>query len=189
LGLSEEVTYIFISVARKAREVPALKEEIKRGAITVSKAKRISSVINATNQNRWLDLAKNSSKRELEKQVAAASPRDAVRDKMDYVHESSEVEEKARILSLGDGTATRVQLQIGISEKLMIELRRNQDLLSQKMKRPARLEDLLQAMAELYREKHDPVRKAARQKIKGRLPDISGNSPAPRPAVSPAAPS
>jgi 5-methylcytosine-specific restriction endonuclease McrA len=175
LKLSEEIAYIFINVARKAREVPALKEEIKRGAITVSKAKRICSVINASNQNRWLELAKNSSKRELEKQVAAASPRDAVRDKMDYVHESNEVKERARILSLGDGTATRVQLQVGISEKLMIELRRNQDLLSQKMKRPASLEELFQAMAQLYRERHDPVRKAERQKIKGKLPVVSSD--------------
>ena len=50
LGLSPEVAYTFINVARKTKEVPALKEEIKQGTITVSKAKRISPVLNGANQ-------------------------------------------------------------------------------------------------------------------------------------------
>ncbi|MGE3756925.1 MAG: hypothetical protein AB7H97_04175, partial [Pseudobdellovibrionaceae bacterium] len=37
LKLSSEVAYIFIGVARKTREVPELKEEIRNGSITVSK--------------------------------------------------------------------------------------------------------------------------------------------------------
>ena len=45
LGLSPEVAYIFINVCRKTREVPALKEEIKSGAITVSKAKKLTPVL------------------------------------------------------------------------------------------------------------------------------------------------
>jgi len=39
LGLSQEVAYIYINVARKSKEVPALKAEIQNGSITVSKAK------------------------------------------------------------------------------------------------------------------------------------------------------
>ena len=41
LKLSESVAYIFINVARKSRQVPQLKEEIRRGNISVSKAKKI----------------------------------------------------------------------------------------------------------------------------------------------------
>src|SRR5262245_27236240 len=62
LGLSPEVAYIFINVARKSKEVPALKEEIKKGTITVSKAKKISAVLTKQNQNHWLALAQTSSK-------------------------------------------------------------------------------------------------------------------------------
>ena len=43
LGLSEAGTYNFIGVARKAVEVPQLKEEIKEGHLTVSKARKIKT--------------------------------------------------------------------------------------------------------------------------------------------------
>ncbi len=93
LKLSEEVAYIYINVARKARQIPALKEEIRKGTITVTKAKKITSVINAANQSHWLELARTASKAKLEKEVAAHSPGLAVRDKMTYVNPSLEIRE------------------------------------------------------------------------------------------------
>src|SRR4051794_27956890 len=59
LGLSEEVAYVYIRVARTTQVIPALKEEIRSGNITVSKAKKIASVLNVENQNHWLELAKS----------------------------------------------------------------------------------------------------------------------------------
>ena len=50
LGLSPEVAYIYINVARKAAQLPALKAQIKSGEITVSKAKKISPVLTEENQ-------------------------------------------------------------------------------------------------------------------------------------------
>src|SRR5947208_1705915 len=44
LGLTESVAYGFISVARKSRAIPQLKEAISRGDLTVSKATKITSV-------------------------------------------------------------------------------------------------------------------------------------------------
>jgi predicted HNH restriction endonuclease len=51
----------------------------------------------------------------------------------------------------------------------MLKLRRAQDLVSQKKKSSMNLEQTLEALVDDYIKKHDPVEKAKRQKIKGRL--------------------
>lgn len=51
----------------------------------------------------------------------------------------------------------------------MLKLRRVQDLLSQKMQKPASLEEVLESMAEQFIQKHDPVKKAERQEMRGKL--------------------
>jgi hypothetical protein len=181
LKLSEEVAYIYINVCRKTREVPALKEELKNGAITVSKAKKLTSVLTPQNQNYWLSLAKSSSKRVLEKTVASVSPKTAVREKLTYVHPELEVKEQVKIINLSDVSdkalvglcipkeKARVQLQVGVSEALMIKLRRAQDILSQKRQSSVDLEQTLAAAIDLFLHKNDPVEKAKRQVIKGNL--------------------
>lgn len=161
LGLSEEVAYVFINVARKATEVPALKEEIRAGRITVSKAKKISAVINENNQQHWLRLASSVSKKQLEKEVATANPLLAVQEKAKYVQ------------------ATRLHLQLGVSEELMNKIERIQNLVSQKMGKVATYEDAVEAMANLYIEKLDPIEKAKRSV--GRDNDANLNSPVPGP--------
>ncbi len=181
LGLSPECAYIFINVSRKSIEVPALKEEIRLGTITVSKAKRITPVLNTNNQEYWLHLAKTASKRELEKYVAAANPQEWIRESLNYVGSDKEVGEKVRLKSLnfadGNLPLTRVQLQVGVSETLMLKLRRVQDLVSQKTRSSASLETAFEAMAELYLAKHDPVKKAERQKIRGKLQRAESSNP------------
>src|SRR5688572_10094609 len=49
LKLSESNTYNFITVARKSVEVPELKAAIEKDLISVSKAKKIASVITESN--------------------------------------------------------------------------------------------------------------------------------------------
>jgi hypothetical protein len=166
LGLSEEVAYIYINVCRKAQEVPALKEEIKNGSLSVSKAKRITSILNSENQNHWLEIAKTSTKQVLEKKVALASPSLAVRDLLTFVPEEKEVKESVKIVG-----GVRVQLQVGVSEAFMITLRRAQDLVSQKRGCSANLEDTLSAALDIFIAKNDPLAKAKRQLIMGKLRD------------------
>lgn len=144
LGLSEEVAYVFINVARKAKEIPALEEEIRTGKLTVSKARRIVPVLRLENQQQWLDLAKTVSKKELEKQVAAASPTLAVQEQAKYVQED------------------RIKIQLGVSENLMKMIERVQDIVSQKSRKVATIEDAVQAMAELFIKREDPLEKAER---------------------------
>ena len=57
LKLSESYCYAFISVARKAKQVPQLKEAVTQGSLTVSQAKRIVSVIKPENASAWIELA------------------------------------------------------------------------------------------------------------------------------------
>lgn len=85
LGVSDEVAYIFINVARKSAAVPELKIKIREGKISVTKARRISAVLTPENQAHWLELATTLSKRELEKKVAAENPRTAIAEKTTYV--------------------------------------------------------------------------------------------------------
>lgn len=63
LKLSEDVACSLIAIARKSNEVPALKEAVRSGAVQVSHARRIVSVITPANQQEWLKLASASSLR------------------------------------------------------------------------------------------------------------------------------
>ena len=68
LKLSESNAFNFITVARKAKEIPELKNEIKSGNITVSKARKITPVLNKNNSSLWLEKAKSLSQKKLEKE-------------------------------------------------------------------------------------------------------------------------
>ncbi len=177
LGPSKDVAAIFINVARKTRELPALREEIKKGHITVSKARRMTSVINNQNQDHWLKLAKSCSKAQLEKEVARVQPKQAVLTRTKYVAAELEIKEKAVIKTLEQ--EVRIQLQVGVSEELMLKLRRVQDILSQKRRKPVDLEGALEVITEIYLPKEDPVKKAQRQKMRGQLNDTKAKKSVP----------
>jgi 5-methylcytosine-specific restriction endonuclease McrA len=144
LKLSESKSLELISIARKSKEVPELKEAISQGTINTSQARRIVSVITPENQAAWIEQASVLPQRELEKKIVEHNPREAVKDRMTYVQ------------------PTRVKLECGISEELMREIERVKDLVSQRSGQPASLENALKAMTTLYLEKKDPVEKAKR---------------------------
>lgn len=75
LGLSEDVAANFVRVARKTYEVSELKVAIEEGKLSVTKAKAIASVINANNQEAWIEKAETLSKSQFEKAVAIESPK------------------------------------------------------------------------------------------------------------------
>jgi len=144
LGLPDGAAYNLITVARKTREVPALQAEIKNGSLTVSKARRIATVITLENQDHWIGLAKTLPKSALEKEIARVAPQTLTPERAKYV------------------TADRIKLEIGVSEGLMKKLKRVQDLLSQAGARATTLEEALDAKADLYLERKDPMVKAKR---------------------------
>ncbi len=148
LGLSESVAYNLISVSRKAREVPELKEAIEAGALSLSNARKIAPVLTLENKNEWIEKASKLSQRQLEKEIVKVHPRVATPEKVSYVTES------------------RVQINFGLSETEMIKLRRVQDLLSQSRRKSVSLEEVLMELAGDYLHRYDPVEKAKRIIVK-----------------------
>ncbi|MDR3608752.1 MAG: HNH endonuclease signature motif containing protein [Oligoflexia bacterium] len=144
LGLSESVTSNLIAVARKAREMPALHEAIQNGELSVSKARKITPVLALENQREWVAKAQTMSSRKLEEEVAKLCPRASVEERVKPVCED------------------RLELRVGISKSLEAKLKRVQDLESQRISNAANLEHALEAMADVYLERKDPVIKAER---------------------------
>lgn len=149
LGLSPQVAYNMIGVAKKSEEVPALKEMVQSNLITLSNARVITPVLKPENQEVWLTAASTLSKRELEIEVAKANPKLAVKETAKPVCED------------------RIELKLGVSEKLFKNLKRVQDLVSSQTRTAATLEDTLEALVKLYLEKKDPLEKAKRSQARG----------------------
>src|SRR3954470_1217263 len=57
LGLSKDVAYPLITIARAARRVPELKSKLQSGAMTMSNARRVAAVITPENQSEWIKKA------------------------------------------------------------------------------------------------------------------------------------
>jgi hypothetical protein len=163
LKLSDDVTACFIRVARKSKEVPELKEAIRNDEITVSKAKRIASVMTKDNSNHWLELARTLPKHQLEKEVAKIAPQTATPEKTKYV------------------SADRIYVSLGVSEDCMKGFKRVQDLLSQRTRKSATLEKALRELVDFYLQRNDPLEKAKRNfKVEGKAQN-SNNLPGPGP--------
>jgi len=138
-------------VARKCLEVPALKKQIDQGAISVTQARKITPVLTAANQDDLLTLAQNLSARKLEKEIATLYPKAATVEHIKYT------------------SGKRLALQCGVSEELMLKLRRIQDLESTRQRKNINLEEALEAMVKVYLHHKDPLEKAKRQKARGKL--------------------
>lgn len=159
LGLSESVASNFVTVARKARDVPVLQAAIQAGDLSVSKARKIAPVLTLANQDEWVEKAKALSSRKLEEEVARAAPREAVSERLRFVAED------------------RLELRIGISKSLKEKLERARDLESQRTARAASIEDTLEVLLDVYLESKDPVKRAGRILKKMAIP-VANDAPA-----------
>ncbi len=77
LELSPQITKDFICVVRKSFEVPALSAAVRSGKLTISKARKICSVLEVGNSKEWIELAESCSCRTVELAVAMANPKAA----------------------------------------------------------------------------------------------------------------
>lgn len=85
LELSPQTAKDFITVVRKSLEVPELADAIRSTKTTISKARKVCPVLTSDNAHEWIALACECSTRVVEKAVAQAKPREAVRESMTYV--------------------------------------------------------------------------------------------------------
>jgi len=144
LGLSESQTSAYLRVARVCKEIPAVKKKIDLGSLTVSKVKRMASVINESNQESWIEKAETLSQKELEREVVKENPRERVFD---------------RVVLLDDEFDA---IHGTIRKETSLKKERVAELIAQKTGKPCDLEGLLSVVFEQYLERHDPVRKAER---------------------------
>jgi hypothetical protein len=148
LHLSREVASIYNKIAKKALIIAGFKEQIQSGSISVSNANRICSVITPENKEKWFMLAQGS-KLQLEKAVALASPKTAIRE---------------RAIARNIGDHVQMEIRFGTSEKSFDDLKRAQDILSQKLQRGATMDDVYSSALQLFLDKNDPLRKSCRVK-------------------------
>ena len=177
LGLTEAVACNISAVVRKAYQVPKLQEKVVSGEISLSKARKLTPVITQENQDQWLKVAATKTQKQIEREVALASPKAAIIEKAQYISSHLEIKEKIEIKQ----NIPRLKLELGLSEKLMLKFRRCQDLESGRQKKNVSLEECLEVLTQHYLEKKDPVKKAQRQKTRGRLKssvlDVENNAP------------
>ncbi len=144
LGLSDDCAYKLIRVQRKAVEVPDLKEAVASGKITVSKAVVIVPVINPRNKNYWIEMAANSSKRELEKAVAEVNP---------------ELAKSEKAKPIGNNL---IKLELTLTEDAFALLKRAQELFEQKKSTALTFAETIHLLSEQFVKREDPVEKADR---------------------------
>src|SRR5580700_429971 len=144
LNLSECQSGYFSRVAQRARVIPQFREAVVSGRISLSQGRRVCGMIDQENFEEWINAAESLTQRELEAKVAQKRPRTQVHEGIKPIN----------------GDLSEMKVALSDDEEKM--LRRVQDLVSQKLKRPASLEDAIREMALCYLEKNDPVKKAER---------------------------
>ena len=151
LGFSDSVTSNMIAVARKAMEIPKMKEEIRNGNLGIAKLRKVCPVIDQENQKEWIDIANTSSSRDLEMQVASR--------KENHIPKASvrAVAKDTLRLSLDISTEARQKL-----DQLKDILVTKRGRVATKRGRDCSLQEVLDFALETTLEKHDPMRKAER---------------------------
>ncbi len=144
LNFSESQAFYFQRIAEVARTVPELKEAVVKGELSVSKARRITKVITPQNQAQWIDNAKFMKQKELERAVSIGCPQELLPEGIKPI---------AQNIS---------ELRVAIDDETDTNLEILKNLLSQKLKRPATLSDVIRWAAKETRDKFDPEKKAER---------------------------
>lgn len=160
LDLTEAVAFSFIRVARKAREIPELKDEIHAGRLTVAKAMRISSVINESNKAEWIQKAVKLPKQELEREVIRVAP---------------ELEKREVLRQINTNT---FRLHLGLSASVVEKLRRVQTLEASRSHKNLNLEETLERALDEYLKRRDPLKRGAslsRENSKSEVVDESSS--------------
>ena len=108
LGLSEDVAASFLRVARVAEAVPALALAVEEG-VSISKARKVASVITPENQGAWIEKVKTLTYEKLEREIAREVPDRAVVERVKPV------------------APERVRVELGLSQEMLGRLREAQE--------------------------------------------------------------
>ena len=133
LDMTAHQAHQFVSVTRKAKEVPTLKEKVIQGEITLTKAALIVPELKIENQDLWLVKAETNTAREIKKAVTEAQ-----------------------------GKPEFIEVKLKLTPEEYAQFRKAQDILSQKLKKSATAEETLMATVRSYVTKQDRTQKAVR---------------------------
>lgn len=142
--LSDSIALNIINVARKSKEVPAIREAVVNGTISISAARKMVPVITKESAEAWIEFAATSSVRDVERAVAEAKPELLVQESAKYVAKD------------------RLKVVNSFDEEAHDKLRRVMDIESQRKNRAVGQSDAQVAALDAYLEKHDPLLKAER---------------------------
>jgi len=148
LKISESQASYFQRVAQRARVIPELKEAVLSGRLSISVARRIVGVIEESNAGEWIEAALHLKQKELERKVAEASPRRAVREGFQPLA----------------GQLSQLTVVVTTEEEEKIE--RVRALVSQSLRKPASLQEAIGASVTLFLDRKDPVKKAERASLR-----------------------
>ena len=143
LGLTSSVAGMCVAVARKALLVPELQAAIEAGQMSVSLASRILACLTAENAAEVIAYALSHTSREVDWDCAKRNPR---KDASDRVKPTA---------------VDRIRITVTVARSTYEKIQRVQSLEAQ-CGRDAGLERALEACAEEYLARRDPVRKAER---------------------------
>jgi len=82
LGFSRTKTAYFLRLAKSFHALPALKQSVAAGEITWTQAREVVKVATPRTESTWIERAKTSSRRELERQVASTRARAEARTRV-----------------------------------------------------------------------------------------------------------
>jgi 5-methylcytosine-specific restriction endonuclease McrA len=157
MGFSGPVAGCFITVARKAREIPELSRAIESRSLSTHKASRIVSVLTKENSGPLIEFAKVHSKREIDFEVARLSPKPVSRDVIKPVSgdtarvhsnlstENLEMLERAKVIHAQNGLPDDHNAVMGRALNRYLDLidpvRKAKRAIARKKRREAILED------------------------------------------------
>ncbi|MBW7875166.1 MAG: HNH endonuclease [Candidatus Cloacimonetes bacterium] len=147
-GISAATVSNLITVARKAVQIPAMKEAIDSGEVGLAKLRKVSSVITSENKSEWIEKSKKLSCRELEKEVAKVSTYKPRRDFWQRIN------------------TDYFRLSIDATESFKALAERAQDVFSKKCQANKTLTEVFEWALNEALAKHDPLIKAERAKAK-----------------------
>jgi hypothetical protein len=74
LKLSEDQCLTYLRIARASKEIPAIQTAIENQTLSISNARKITSVITPENQMEWIDKGQTLSTRDLQKEIVKIKP-------------------------------------------------------------------------------------------------------------------
>ena len=157
MGLTDSVAGMCVAVARKATALPKLHRAIVEQTMSVSLASRVVACLTPENAVEVIAFALSHTSREVDMECARRNPQRDARD---------------RAKPTGD---KRVELTVTVSQEIYEKIQRVQSP-EARCGRGAGLERALEAAAEEYLKRRDPVCKAER--AQARRPDPTPEAPA-----------